>query len=198
MMQFRCSPAFERCARNLKATRFAPGRKNSLTLEVNGSAGSLVFDLEEMNGLRFYDARDPEERRGFRNIIVTEPAHPFMKSWWPPGHLIGYEHTFVHTVADFVQAVVARKSVASTFEDGLRNQRVLDAARASAETNSGSRFHGDRERMRTRQDSQERQNFFGTAVCLTICCYPAAGPSDSGCGLAAMDWGERCLGRAIR
>ena len=119
---------------NLEATRFAHGRKNSLTLEINGSAGSLVFDLEELNRLRFYNAADREDCRGFRDIIVTEPPHPFVKNWWPPGHLIGYEHTFVHTVADFVAAMVAGKSVQPTFDDGLRNQRVLDAAMKSART----------------------------------------------------------------
>jgi predicted dehydrogenase len=117
---------------NLEATRFAHGRKNSITIEINGSSGSLVFDFEEMNRLRFYDAREPEERRGFRDILVTEPQHPFIGQWWPPGHLIGYEHTFVHAVADFVRAAVAGKSVQPTFDDGLRNQRVLDAAMLSA------------------------------------------------------------------
>ncbi|MDQ6913163.1 MAG: Gfo/Idh/MocA family oxidoreductase [Verrucomicrobiota bacterium] len=119
---------------NLEATRFAPGRKNSITLEINGSGGSLFFDFEEMNRLRFYNSLDPEGRRGFRDILVTEPTHPFVKNWWPPGHLIGYEHTFVHTIADFVQAVVRRKNAHPTFEDGLRNQRVLDAATKSART----------------------------------------------------------------
>ena len=117
---------------NLEATRFAPGRKNSITLEINGSAGSLTFDFEEMNRLRFYSARDPEGRRGFRDILVTESAHPYAKHWWPPGHLLGYEHTFVHTVADFVKAVVAGKSVQPTFADGLQNQRVLEAISISA------------------------------------------------------------------
>jgi len=117
---------------NLEATRLAPGRKNSITLEINGSGGSLAFDFEEMNRLRFYDARQPEGRRGFREILVTEPAHPFVENWWPPGHLLGYEHTFIHTIADFVKAVVAGKSVEPTFEDGLRTQRVLEAATKSA------------------------------------------------------------------
>jgi predicted dehydrogenase len=117
---------------NLEATRFAQGRKNSLTLEINGSGGSLAFDLEEMNRLRFYNASDPEGRRGFRDIIVTEPTHAFMKSWWPPGHIIGYEHSFAHTIVAFVTAVVAGQSVPPTFEDGLRNQRVLEAVTRSA------------------------------------------------------------------
>jgi predicted dehydrogenase len=117
---------------NLEATRFAPGRKNSITLEINGSGGSLAFDFEEMNRLRFYSSADRGDRRGFRDILVTEPTHPFMENWWPPGHLIGYEHTFVHTIADFVRAVIAGKSVQPTFEDGLRNQQVLDAVSRSA------------------------------------------------------------------
>lgn len=117
---------------NLEATRFAHGRKNSITIEINGSAGSLVFDFEEMNRVRFYSARDSDSRRGFRDILVTEPSHPFVRQWWPPGHLIGYEHTFVHTIADFVEAVVRRKSVQPSFEDGLRNQQVLEAAEKSA------------------------------------------------------------------
>jgi predicted dehydrogenase len=117
---------------SLEATRFAPGRKNLVTLEINGSGGSLFFDLEEMNRLKFYSARDPKDRQGFRDIIVTEPSHPYMKNWWPPGHIIGYEHTFVHTIADFVSAVATRKSVEPNFEDALRTQRVLDAVARSA------------------------------------------------------------------
>ena len=118
---------------SLEATRFAPGRKNSITLEINGSAGSLFFDLEEMNRLKFFSARDPKDRQGFRDIIVTEPSHPYIANWWPPGHVIGYEHAFVHTIADFVKAVVSRKSVHPTFKDGLQNQRVLDAVVRSAD-----------------------------------------------------------------
>ncbi|MDQ2825284.1 MAG: Gfo/Idh/MocA family oxidoreductase [Verrucomicrobiota bacterium] len=118
---------------SLEATRFAPGRKNSITLEINGSAGSLFFDLEEMNRLKFFSRRDPKDRQGFRDILVTEPTHPYIDKWWPPGHIIGYEHTFIHTVADFVKAVIGRKSIQPTFEDGLQNQRVLDAVRRSAQ-----------------------------------------------------------------
>jgi len=116
---------------SLEATRFAPGRKNSFTLEINGNAGSVFFDLEEMNRLRFFNARDPQDRQGFRDILVTEPTHPYMDKWWPPGHIIGYEHSFTHAIADFVKAVADGKSVQPTFADGLRNQCVLDAVKES-------------------------------------------------------------------
>jgi predicted dehydrogenase len=125
---------------NLEATRFAPGRKNALTVEINGSDGSLAFDLEDLNRLKFFNRKDPRDRQGFRDIIVTEPTHPYIKNWWPPGHLIGYEHTFIHTIADFVAAVVARKSVHPTFQDGLQNQRVLDAVQRSAKSRSWSKL----------------------------------------------------------
>src|SRR5471032_3545005 len=115
-----------------EATRFAPGRKNALTIEINGSEGSLVFDLEQLNRPQFYSAHDPEKQRGFREIIVTEGAHPYIDHWWPPGHLIGYEHSFVHTIADFVSAVAAGKSAHPTFADGLASQRVLGAIQESA------------------------------------------------------------------
>ena len=117
---------------SLEATRFAPGRKNGLTIEINGSAGSLVFDLEQMNRLQFYNAHDPEKQRGFREILVTEEHAPVRWPMVAAGHLIGYEHSFVHTIADFVRAVVARKNVAPTFADGLANQRVLEAIAQSA------------------------------------------------------------------
>jgi len=116
----------------LEATRFARGRKNALTIEINGSAGSLCFDLEEMNRLQFYREDDASGRRGFREILVTEREHPYLEHWWPPGHLLGYEHSFTHTIVDFVKAVIAGKSVPPTFADGLANQRVLAAIGESA------------------------------------------------------------------
>ncbi len=119
---------------NLEATRFAAGRKNHITLEINGSSGSLFFDFEDMNRLKFYTRADPSDLRGFRDILVTEGEHPFFGAWWPAGHIIGYEHTFVHTFADFVKAVVDGKSVQPTFADGLANQRVLSAVQESAQT----------------------------------------------------------------
>ncbi len=119
---------------NLEATRFAYGRKNHITLEINGSGGSLAFNFEDMNRLQYYNAADPENQRGFRDILVTEGTHPYAGSWWPPGHIIGYEHTFVNTFADFIRAVVAGKSVQPTFRDGLENERVLSAISESAAT----------------------------------------------------------------
>ncbi len=121
---------------NLEATRFANGRKNHITLEVNGSKGSLAFNFEDMNRLQYFNTEDPEDRRGFRDIIVTEGVHPYAGSWWPPGHIIGYEHTFVNAFADFVKAVVAGKSVQPTFEDGMQNEKVLAAVEQSAKTRS--------------------------------------------------------------
>jgi len=111
---------------NLEATRFAPGRKNQLSFEINGSRGSLAFDLEKMNRLRFHAARGPAHAGGFRDIIVTEPNHPYIKNWWPPGHIIGYEHSFVHIIADFVNAVVTRRRTQPDFVDGLKTQRIVD------------------------------------------------------------------------
>jgi predicted dehydrogenase len=115
-----------------EATRFAPGRKNAMRIEVNGARGSIAFDFESMNELSFYDARDDSGTAGFRRILVTEPQHPYMDAWWPPGHLIGYEHTFVHEVRDFVLAVAAGVPPRPSFADGLQVQRVLAAVQVSA------------------------------------------------------------------
>jgi predicted dehydrogenase len=119
---------------SLEATRFAPGRKNSMMFEINGGDGSLFFDLEEMNHLKFFSRRDPEDRQGFRDILVTDPSQPYIKSWWPPGHIIGYEHTFVHTIADLVKAIVNTRAIEPSFEEGLRNQEILGGIAKSAMT----------------------------------------------------------------
>jgi predicted dehydrogenase len=120
---------------NLEATRFAHGRKNHITLEINGSKGSLTFDFEDMNRLKFFSAEDAQYKQGFHDILVTDGAvHPYLSAWWPGGHIIGYEHTFVNTFADFVAAVANGKSVQPTFEDGLQNERVLEAIEQSAKT----------------------------------------------------------------
>jgi predicted dehydrogenase len=120
---------------NLEATRYAPGRKNHIEIEINGSKGSLYFDFEDMNMLKFYNTDDPKDRQGFREILVTarDGIHPYVSNWWPPGHGLGYEHTFVHAIADFVNACADGKSVQPTFEDGLKNQRVLAAVEESSQ-----------------------------------------------------------------
>ncbi len=116
----------------LEASRFAAGRKNHIQIEINGSKGSLVFDFEDMNRLKYFNRDDAADRQGYRDIIVTEGVHPYVGAWWPPGHIIGYEHTFVHTIFDFIQAVVKGKSVQPTFADGLQNQKVLAAVEKSS------------------------------------------------------------------
>ncbi|GAB2817014.1 Gfo/Idh/MocA family oxidoreductase [Actinocorallia aurea] len=115
-----------------EATRFATGRKNALRLEVNGSLGSLSFDFERLNELHFHDNTLPPEEAGFRRILATEPGHPYAAAWWPPGHGLGYEHTFTHEIRDFLEAVATGRPPAPSFADGLRVQRVLAAVEASA------------------------------------------------------------------
>jgi predicted dehydrogenase len=115
-----------------EATRLAPGRRNKNSFEVNGSEGSLVFDLERMNELQVYFTGDAPDVQGFRTVMVTEPEHPYAGAWWPPGHILGYEHTFVHAVKDLLDGIAAGKSPSPTFEDGFRCQAVLDAVEKSA------------------------------------------------------------------
>ncbi|MFD6415261.1 Gfo/Idh/MocA family protein [Streptomyces sp. NPDC060194] len=121
---------------SFEATRFATGRKNALRLELNGERGSLAFDLERLNELAFHDHTTDPAEAGFRRILVTEPQHPYLAAWWPPGHGLGYEHTFVHQARDLVEAVAAGKALAPTFADGLQVQRVLAAVEESAQKNS--------------------------------------------------------------
>jgi len=116
-----------------EATRFATGRKNAMRIELNGSDGSIAFDFESMNELHVYDGRGPARDAGFRRVLVTEPDHPYTGSWWPPGHGLGYEHTFVHEVADFVRDVSTGARPTPSFADGLQVQRVLAAVERSSE-----------------------------------------------------------------
>ncbi|MFI5694359.1 Gfo/Idh/MocA family protein [Kribbella sp. NPDC051586] len=118
-----------------EATRFATGRKNAIRIEINGSLGSLAFDFEDMNLLHYYDATDDSRTAGFRRILATEPDHPYVGAWWPPGHLLGYEHGFTHQVVDLVTAIADGTDPAPSFADGLQVQRVL----AAVETSSTSR-----------------------------------------------------------
>ncbi|WP_350275326.1 Gfo/Idh/MocA family oxidoreductase [Kribbella sp. HUAS MG21] len=115
-----------------EATRFATGRKNGIRIEINGSLGSLAFDFEDMNLLHFYDATEDSRTAGFRRVLATEPVHPYVAAWWPPGHLLGYEHGFTHQVVDLVTAIAEDADPEPSFADGLRVQRVLAAVEASA------------------------------------------------------------------
>jgi predicted dehydrogenase len=114
----------------LEASRVCPGRKNALRLEINGTGGSLAFNLERLNELEL-----SEGACGFRTILVSEPDHPFLADWWPPGHILGWEHTFVHELDHLLWAIHGDRDVAplgATFEDGYRAAEVCDAIARSA------------------------------------------------------------------
>jgi predicted dehydrogenase len=119
-----------------EATRMASGRKNALRLEINGEQGSLAFDLERLNELSFHDHQEPAATAGFRRILVTEAEHPYLEAWWPPGHALGYEHTFAHQARDLVEAIASGTDPVPSFADGLQVQRVLAAVEESAQKNS--------------------------------------------------------------
>lgn len=116
----------------LEATRFAAGRKNHNTFEVNGSRGSVVFDLENLNNLQYFSVDDDEDAQGFRTIICCDEPHPYGGRWWPDGHIIGYEHSFTHSVYDFLKSLDSNQRIRPDFDDGVRNQRVLEAAEKAA------------------------------------------------------------------
>ena len=119
-----------------EATRMATGRKNALRLEINGRHGSLAFDLERLNELSYHDHHEPAATAGFRRILVTEAEHPYLEAWWPPGHALGYEHTFAHQARDLVEAIASGTDPVPSFADGLQVQRVLAAVEESAEKNA--------------------------------------------------------------
>ena len=113
-----------------EASRFAAGRKNYQRIEIHGSEGSLSFNLERLNELEVYVNSDPEDRRGFRTISATAPVHPYAKNWWPPGHVLGWEHPMVHEMYHFFTAVAQDKPIepwGATFRDGLIADRITDA-----------------------------------------------------------------------
>jgi len=118
---------------SFEATRFATGRKNGLRFEIYGSKGSILFDMERMNELQYYSLADEEGTQGFRLIQTTESVHPYAGHWWPAGHIIGYEHAFVHAVADFVSAIANDTVIEPNFHDGLKIIEVLEAGIESAD-----------------------------------------------------------------
>src|SRR3954452_9107253 len=120
------------------ATRFSTGRKNAFRIEIAGSRGALSWDLEDLNVLHVYDSTAPADRQGFTRVLVTEPEHPYFASWWPTGHMIGYEHGFTHEIVDLVRDLAAGSDPSPSFADGLQVQRVLAAVEESAA--DGSRW----------------------------------------------------------
>ena len=121
---------------SVEASRVASGQKNSLQIEIYGTKGSILFDLENLNELGFMDATAPVREQGFRRILVNEPEHPYLDAWWPQGHIIGWEHTFTHQIRDFLTAIRDRTAPSPSFEEGLQVQRVLEAVETSAKNRS--------------------------------------------------------------
>jgi predicted dehydrogenase len=124
-----------------ESTRYARGRKNFNTFEINGEAGSVYFDLEDPQYIQYFKYADPKTGQkieshltGWQKIHVTNSEHPYMKQWWVPGCTIGYEHTFINALADFLQSLETGKPVQPDFKSGLRTQKVCDAVLASAKT----------------------------------------------------------------
>jgi len=119
---------------SFEATRFAQGRKNGQRFEINGSRGSLVFNLENLNELQYYSLDDPECARGFRTILASDGCHPYSSNWWPVGHIIGYGESFVNLVADLLTSVHDNTNPAPNFYDGVKCQEVLEAVEESIRT----------------------------------------------------------------
>ncbi len=115
-----------------EATRFATGRRNHNCIEIYGSKGSVLWNQEDMNFFHYYNTADPGHVQGFRRVHATDGGHPYMDAWWPAGHIIGYEHLFVHEIYDFVSQLRRKNVTYSTFDDAVSCQKVLDAVERSA------------------------------------------------------------------
>ena len=124
-----------------EATRYARGHKALYTLEINGANASMIWDLHDLHRLRYFDHADEGRLRGWKSIHVTDPEHPYMKRWWVPGLQIGYEHTFIHQVADFLAALGEGTHAAPTFRDALQTDYVTDAVLQSAASRSWVKVH---------------------------------------------------------
>ncbi len=116
---------------SIESSRFAQGRKNHNDFEIYGSKGAIHFNFERMNELQFLDATEPLREQGYRTILATENVHPYESAWWPSGHIVGYEHTFVNAFADCLKALMSGESVTPNFEDGVRIIRLLQAIQLS-------------------------------------------------------------------
>ncbi|MFB5266481.1 Gfo/Idh/MocA family protein [Paenibacillus enshidis] len=116
---------------SFEATRFAAGHRSTNAFEINGSLGSVKFDFERMNELEVYFSSDDEDVQGFRRVLATDPAHDYAEAWWPPGHTIGFEHTFIHEVLELSSAIAEGRQPEPSFHDGVRCQAVLEAVERS-------------------------------------------------------------------
>jgi predicted dehydrogenase len=112
---------------SFEATRFAPGHRCTNAFEINGSLGSVKFDFERMNELQVYFSGDADDVQGFRRVLATDPAHAYSEAWWPPGHTIGYEHTFIHEMVELMKALEEGRQPSPDFTDGVKCQQVLEA-----------------------------------------------------------------------
>ena len=119
-----------------EATRYARGHKALYTLEINGEHASIQWDLHDLHRLQYFDHKDEGKLRGWKSVHITDREHPYMANWWVPGLQIGYEHTFIHQVADFLSAAGSGTSAAPTFREGLATDDVTDAVLASAASRS--------------------------------------------------------------
>jgi predicted dehydrogenase len=117
-----------------EATRFAGGNRNGNRFEINGSEGSIRFNLERLNELDYYSRKDKDGQQGWKTILVTDPPHPYIRGWWPAGHIIGWQHLFVHQVYNLMNGIATGKNPTPNFYDGLKCQAVLEAVERSAET----------------------------------------------------------------
>ena len=115
-----------------ESTRYARGHKALYTLEINGEHASIKWDLQDLHRLEFFDHNDDSQLRGWRSIHVTDGDQPYMDAWWVPGLQIGYEHTFIHQVADFLKGLDKGEPVSPTFREALQTQKVCDAVLESA------------------------------------------------------------------
>ena len=119
---------------NLESTRYARGHKAKYTFEINGENASIAWDLHDLHRLQYFDHRDDGVVRGWRSVHVTDGDHPYMKHWWVPGLQIGYEHSFIHQLADFLEALESGQPAHPTFRDALQTTKVCDAIVRSART----------------------------------------------------------------
>ncbi len=126
---------------NFEATRYARGHKALNTFEINGEHASIAWDLHDLHRLQYFDHRDEGRTRGWRSIHVTDGDHPYMNKWWVPGTQIGYEHTFVHQAADFVDGLVSGKPASPTFREAYATDLVTDAVLKSAKSEQWEKAH---------------------------------------------------------